>query len=155
MGLFDGMDYNGNGKRDIFDASVDYQNIKRLTSTQTSEQNSKSTSDKGNSKRIWNEENTIRTHNEEKSTRTHSEEISQGTYNEENNSIGYIKMNGKIVYDPSEDSNGIIILKCFLVTTLCICGCVLPFIYNMNFIVKFISIFGGLGLSLLVFKLKF
>ena len=63
-----------------------------------------------------------------------------------------ISVGGKPFYDATKDSNGITILKCLLVTALCIGGIVLPIVAEMGTLGTIFSIFGGLGLSMLILK---
>ena len=63
-----------------------------------------------------------------------------------------ISMGGKMLYDASKDSNGMVIFKCLLVTILCFGGIALPVIAEMETLGTLICIFGGLGLSILILK---
>ena len=63
-----------------------------------------------------------------------------------------ISMGGKPFYDATKDSNGVTILKCLLVTALCIGGIALPVVAEMGTLGILLSIFGGLGLSMLILK---
>lgn len=65
-----------------------------------------------------------------------------------------ISMGGKPFYDATKDSNGVIILKCLLVTALCIGGISLPVAAEMGTLGTLLCIFGGLGLSVLILKNK-
>ena len=61
-------------------------------------------------------------------------------------------MGGKPFYDATKDSNGVTIFKCLLTTILCIGGIVLPVVAEMGTLGTLLSIFGGLGLSILILK---
>ena len=63
-----------------------------------------------------------------------------------------ISMCGKPLYDATKDSNGVTILKCLLVTALCIGGIALPVAADMGTLGTLLCIFGGLGLSILILK---
>ena len=63
-----------------------------------------------------------------------------------------ISMGGKPLYDATKDSNGVTILKCLLVTALCIGGIALPVAADMGTLGTLLCIFGGLGLSILILK---
>lgn len=63
-----------------------------------------------------------------------------------------ISMGDKPFYDATKDSNGVIILKCLLVTALCIGGIALPVVAEMGTLGTLLSIFGGLGLGILILK---
>ena len=63
-----------------------------------------------------------------------------------------ISMGGKPFYDATKDSNGVTIFKCLLTTILCIGGIVLPVVAEMGTLGTLLSIFGGLGLSILILK---
>ena len=63
-----------------------------------------------------------------------------------------ISMGGKPLYDATKDSNGVTILKCLLVTALCIGGIALPVAADMGPLGTLLCIFGGLGLSVLILK---
>lgn len=70
----------------------------------------------------------------------------------ESRNLSGISMGGKPLYDASKDSNGVTILKCFLVTALCIGGIALPVAAEMGPIGTLLCIFGGVGLSILLLK---
>ena len=72
--------------------------------------------------------------------------------NNDNKELKGISMGGKPLYDATKDSNGVTILKCLLVTALCIGGIVLPVAADMDMLGTLICIFGGLGLSILILK---
>lgn len=63
-----------------------------------------------------------------------------------------ISLSGKMLYDASKDSNGMVIFKCLLVTILCFGGIALPVIAEMEILGTLLCIFGGLGLSILILK---
>ena len=63
-----------------------------------------------------------------------------------------ISIGGKPFYDATKDSNGVTIFKCLLTTILCIGGIVLPVVAEMGTLGTLLSIFGGLGLSILILK---
>lgn len=58
----------------------------------------------------------------------------------------------KKIYDASKDSNGVTILKCLLVTILCVGGVILPIAAEMETLGTILCIFGSLGLSVLILK---
>lgn len=58
----------------------------------------------------------------------------------------------KLLYDASKDSDGIVILKSLAVIVLCGGGMALPVAAELGTAGTLLSIFGGLGLSLLVLK---
>ena len=70
----------------------------------------------------------------------------------DNKELKGISMGGKPLYDASKDSNGVTVLKCFLVTALCIGGIILPVATDMGTLGTLLCIFGGLGLSVLILK---
>ena len=123
MGNLGGFDWNGNGKRDAFDSYVDMQIINGNNSSDDAEESNTNT----------------------KSNKTDS----KPTDNEE---LKGISVGGKPLYDASKDSNGITVLKCFLVTALCIGGIILPVATDMGTLGTLLCIFGGLGLSVLILK---
>ena len=63
-----------------------------------------------------------------------------------------ISMGGRSLYDATKDSNVVTILKCLLVTALCVGGIVLPVAVDMGTLGTLLCIFGGLGLSILILK---
>ena len=69
-----------------------------------------------------------------------------------NDELKGISMGGKPLYDATRDSNGVTILKCLLVTALCIGGIALPVAADMGPLGTLLCIFGGLGLSVLILK---
>lgn len=78
--------------------------------------------------------------------------ISSSTKIKKEEKLKGISMGGKILYDASKDSNGLIIFKCLLVTILCLGGIALPVIAEMEAFGTLLCIFGGLGLSILILK---
>ena len=69
-----------------------------------------------------------------------------------NEQLKGISINGKMIYDASKDSNGVTILKCLLVTILCVGGVILPIAAEMETLGTIFCIFGSLGLSVLILK---
>lgn len=69
-----------------------------------------------------------------------------------NKELKGITLGGKLLYDASKDSSGTTILKCLLVAALCIGGVVLPLATDMGILGTVLSIFSGLGLSVLILK---
>ena len=69
-----------------------------------------------------------------------------------NEELKGISVDDKPFYDATKDSNGVTILKCLLTTILCIGGIVLPVVAEMGTLGTLLSIFGGLGLSILILK---
>ena len=63
-----------------------------------------------------------------------------------------ISIGGKMLYDASKDSNGMVIFKCLLVTILCFGSIALPVIAEMEILGTLLCIFGALGLSILILK---
>lgn len=123
MGNLGGFDWNGNGKRDAFDNYVDMQIINGDNSSEDAEEANPNT----------------------KNNTSYSKPI-------DNKELKGISMGGKPLYDASKDSNGITVLKCFLVTALCIGGIILPVATDMGTLGTLLCIFGGLGLSVLILK---
>ncbi|MBE7088905.1 MAG: hypothetical protein E7370_05275 [Clostridiales bacterium] len=75
------------------------------------------------------------------------------SYKQSNNEeLKGITIAGRPFYDATKDSNGVTIFKCLLTTILCIGGIVLPVVAEMGTLGTFLSIFGGLGLSILILK---
>ena len=83
-----------------------------------------------------------------------ADSVPNSTSNKKSNAkeLKGISMGGKPFYDATKDSNGITILKSLLVTALCIGGIVLPIVAEMGTLGTIFSIFGGLGLSMLILK---
>ena len=123
MGNLGGFDWNGNGKRDAFDNYVDMQIINGDNSSEDAEEANPNT--KNNTS------------------------YSKPTDNKE---LKGISMGGKPLYDASKDNNGVTVLKCFLVTALCIGGIALPVATDMGTLGTLLCIFGGLGFSILILK---
>ena len=69
-----------------------------------------------------------------------------------NEELKGISMSGKPFYDATKDSNAVTILKCLLVTALCIGGIAFPVVAEMGTLGTLLCIFGGLGLSILILK---
>lgn len=126
MGVLDGggFDWNGNGKSDAFDNYMDMK---------------VSGSDRSDSDESGTSTNPTSTHKK------------FNNFNESKEFKG-ISMGGKPLYDVTKDSNGFTILKCLLVTALCIGGIVLPVAADMGTLGTLLCIFGGIGLSILVLK---
>lgn len=123
MGNLGGFDWNGNGKRDAFDNYVDMQIINGDNSSEDAEEANPNT----------------------KNNTSYSKPI-------DNKELKGISMGGKPLYDASKDSNGVTVLKCFLVTALCIGGIILPVATDMGTLGTLLCILGGLGLSVLILK---
>ena len=123
MGNLGGFDWNGNGKRDAFGNYVDMQIINGDNSSEDAEEANPNT----------------------KNNTSYSKPI-------DNKELKGISMGGKPLYDASKDSNGVTVLKCFLVTALCIGGIILPVATDMGTLGTLLCIFGGLGLSVLILK---
>ena len=128
MGFLDGggFDWNGNGKSDAFDNYMDM----KVSSSDSSDSDGNESGTSANP------------------TSTHKKS-SNSTVNKE---LKGISMGGKPLYDATKDSNGVTILKCLLVTALCIGGIALPVATDMGTLGTLLSIFGGLGLSILILK---
>ena len=128
MGFLDGggFDWNGNGKSDAFDNYMDMKVSSSDSSDSDGNESGTSTSP----------------------TSTHKKS-SNSTVNKE---LKGISMGGKPLYDATKDSNGVTILKCLLVTALCIGGIALPVATDMGTLGTLLSIFGGVGLSVLILK---
>lgn len=128
MGFGDngGFDWNGNGKKDAFDNYMDMKVSGSASSDSDGEESGTSASPASIHKKS--------------SKSTESKEL-RG-----------ISMGGKSLYDATKDSNGVTILKCLLVTALCIGGIVLPVAADMGTLGTLLCIFGGLGLSILILK---
>ena len=69
-----------------------------------------------------------------------------------NEQLKGISIGGKKIYDASKDSNGVTILKCLLVTILCVGGVIVPIAAEMETLGTILCIFGSLGLSVLILK---
>ena len=125
MGFLDGggFDWNGNGKNDAFDNYMDMQ----VSSSNNSDNAQENGTNVGSSCK--------------KSINTNESKELKG-----------ISMGGKPLYDATKDSNGITILKCLLVTVLCIGGIALPVAADMETFGTLLCIFGGVGLSILILK---
>ena len=119
-----GFDWNGNGKSDAFDNYMDM----KINNCDSSDGDESGTS-------------ASPTSNHKKYSNSNESEKLQG-----------ISMGGKPLYDATKDSNGVTILKCLLVTALCIGGIALPVAADMGPLGTLLCIFGGLGLSILVLK---
>ena len=128
MGFLDsgGFDWNGNGQSDAFDNYMDM----KVSGSDSSDSDA-------------NESGTSAS-----PTSTHKKS-SNSTVNKE---LKGISMGGKPLYDATKDSNGVTILKCLLVTALCIGGIALPVATDMGTLGTLLSIFGGVGLSVLILK---
>ena len=128
MGFLDGggFDWNGNGQSDAFDNYMDM----KVSGSDSSDSDA-------------NESGTSAS-----PTSTHKKS-SNSTVNKE---LKGISMGGKPLYDATKDSNGVTILKCLLVTALCIGGIVLPVAADMGTLGILLCIFGGIGLSVLILK---
>ena len=128
MGFLDGggFDWNGNGKSDVFDNYMDM----KVSGSDSSD----SDADKiGTSA---------------SPTSTHKKSMNSN----ENKEPKGISMGGKPLYDATKDSNGVTILKCLLVTVLCIGGIALPVAADMGPLGTLLCIFGAIGLSILILK---
>lgn len=126
MGNLGGFDWNGNGKSDAFD---NYMDMKVSGSDSSDSDGDESGANDSSSSSC-------------KKTRTTNE----------NKELKGISMGGKPLYDATKDSNGVTILKCLLVTALCIGGIALPVVADMGTLGTLLCIFGGLGLSILILK---
>lgn len=128
MGFLDGggFDWNGNGKSDAFD---NYMDMKVSGSDSSDSDGEKSGTNAS-------------------PTSPHQ----KPSNSDESKELKGISMGGKILYDASKDSNGVTILKCFLVTALCTGGIAFPVAADMGPLGTLLCIFGGLGLSILILK---
>ena len=128
MGFLDGggFDWNGNGKTDAFDNYMDMKVSGSDSSDNDSDESGISTG-------------FISTHK-------------KSSNSSEGKELEGISMGGKPLYDATKDSNGVTILKCLLVTVLCIGGIALPVAADMGPLGTLLCIFGGLGLSVLILK---
>ena len=118
-----GFDWNGNGKSDAFDNYMDM----KVSGSDNSDSDESGTSVSPTSTR-------------------------KKTGNSNDKELKGISTGGKPLYDATKDSNGITILKCLLVTALCIGGIALPITADMGVLGTLLCIFGGLGLSVLILK---
>lgn len=121
-----GFDWNGNGKSDALD---NYMEMKASGSNSTVNDGKKSGTNS--------------------SSTSHCKKSSNSTGNKELNGIS---MGDKPLYDATKDSNVVTILKCLLVTALCIGGIALTVATDMGMLGTLLCIFGGLGLSVLILK---
>ena len=119
------FDWNGNGKRDAFDNYMDM----KVSGSDSSGNDDESEANDSSSSSCKKTSNTT-----------------------DNKELKGISMGGKPLYDASKDSNGVTILKCLLVTALCIGGIALPVAADMGTLGTLLCIFGGLGLSILILK---
>ncbi len=117
------FDWNGNGKSDAFDHFMDM----KVSGSSNSD-------------------------GEESETRTNPSSYKRTSNTNENKDIKGISIGGKPLYDATKDSNGVTILKCMLVTALCIGGIVLPVSADMGPFETLLCIFCGVGLSILLLK---
>lgn len=120
------FDWNGNGKRDAFDNYMDMKVSGSDNSDNDGEEIRTNTSPSSSCKKTNNA--------------TESKELKG------------ISMGGKPLYDATKDSNGFTILKCLLVSALCIGGIVLPVAADMGTLGTLLCIFCGIGLSVLILK---
>jgi len=118
------FDWNGNGKSDAFDNYMD------MKVSGNSDSDSKESGTNASS----------------------SSSCKKTSTTNENKELKGISMGGKPLYDATKDSNGVTILKCLLVTALCIGGIALPVAADMGTLGTLLCIFGGLGLSILILK---
>ena len=121
-----GFDWNGNGKSDAFDNYMDM----KVSGSDSSDSDGEKSGTNANP------------------TSPHQ----KSSNSDESKELKGISMGGKTLYDASKDSNGVTILKCFLVTALCIGGIALPVAADMGPLGTLLCIFGGLGLSILILK---
>ena len=128
MGFLDGggFDWNGNGKSDAFDNYMDMKVSGSDSSDSDGDESGTNDSSPSSCKKT-------------------------STTNENKEHKG-ISMGSKPLYDATKDSNGVTILKSFLVTALCIGGIAFPVAADMGPLGTLLCIFGGLGLSILVLK---
>ena len=128
MGFLDGggFDWNGNGKSDAFDNYMDM----KVSSSDSSDSDD----------------------DESGANDSSSSSCKKTSTTNENKELKGISMGGKPLYDATKDSNGVTILKCLLVTALCIGGIALPVAADMGTLGTLLCIFGGLGLSILILK---
>ena len=119
------FDWNGNGKSDAFDNYMDM----KVSGSDSS----------GND-------------DESEANDTSSSSCKKTSNITDNKELKGISMGGKPLYDATKDSNGVTILKCLLVTALCIGGIALPVVADMGTLGTLLCIFGGLGLSILILK---
>lgn len=119
------FDWNGNGKSDAFDNYMDM----KVSGSDSSGNDDESEANDSSSSSCKKTSNTT-----------------------DNKELKGISMGGKPLYDASKDSNGVTILKCLLVTALCIGGIALPVAADMGTLGTLLCIFGGLGLSILILK---
>ena len=119
------FDWNGNGKSDAFD---NYMDMKVSGSDSSGNDDESEANDSSSSS---------------------CKKTSNITDNKE---LKGISMGGKPLYDATKDSNGVTILKCLLVTALCIGGIALAVAADMGTLGTLLCIFGGLGLSILILK---
>ena len=119
------FDWNGNGKSDAFDNYMDM----KVSGSDSSSNDDESEANDSSSSSCKKTSNTT-----------------------DNKELKGISMGGKPLYDVTKDSNGVTILKCLLVTALCIGGIALPVAADMGTLGTLLCIFGGLGLSILILK---
>ena len=119
------FDWNGNGKSDAFDNYMDM----KVSGSDSSSNDDESEANDSSSSSCKKTSNTT-----------------------DNKELKGISMGGKPLYDATKDSNGVTILKCLLVTALCIGGIALPVVADMGTLGTLLCIFGGLGLSILILK---
>ena len=120
------FDWNGNGKSDAFDNYMDM----KVSGSDSLDGDGKE-----------NGTNSTSTLHYKKSSKSNGNQELKG-----------MSMGGKPLYDATKDSNGATILKCLSVTALCIGGIALPVAADMGPLGTLLSIFGGIGLSILILK---
>ncbi len=120
------FDWNGNGKSDAFDNYMDM----KVSGSDSSDSDSEESGANDSSYSSYKKTSTTN----------------------DNKELKGISMGGKPLYDTTKDSNGVTILKCLLVTALCIGGIVLPVAADMGTLGTLLCIFGGIGLSILILK---
>lgn len=146
------FDWNGNGKNDTFDSYMDMKASGCDNSDNVEERNETDTFDCYMDMKASGCDNL---HNVEEGNETDTNLSSfcgKPSDSNHNKELKGITLGGKLLYDASKDSSGTTILKCLLVAALCIGGVVLPLATDMGILGTVLSIFSGLGLSILILK---
>ena len=124
-------DWNRNGKRDLFDTMVDIKICEDIN--------------KKVNKAVENIDK------EKVNSNINSQNINSNN-NTEEESLKGISMGGKVLYDATKDSDGIIALKCFGATAILIAGFVFPISVGVGKLGMILSIFSSIGVAMLLLK---
>ena len=129
MNFNSGFDWNGNGKHDSFD---DFMNMKIASD---------------------NMENSCKLDKYDDETDELSDNIQKSYHQKRQQSDEgkpVILLGNKPIYDSSKDSNGVVILKSFLVVALCVAGFVIPIMLELGSIGIALCLFGAVAASIAI-----